>query len=96
MQLLQVVNDPQTMVDLLTGIYNGTILTAPDRALALNLVENIEYDQQVRVGDTAPPGAVVAMKDGWVPGPDDLWAMNTSGIVQTGKEVYIVSVYIEE
>lgn len=87
---------PQTMVDLLTDLQTGTILTASDRALALNLMENIEPDQQVGVGDTAPDGASMAMKDGWVPGPDDLWAMNTSGIVQVGKEVYIVSVYTQE
>ena len=87
---------PQTMVNLLTDLQTGTILTAPDRTLALNLMENIESDQQVGVGDTAPDGALMAMKDGWVPGPDDLWAMNTSGIVQMGQEVYIVSVYTQE
>jgi len=87
---------PQTMVDLLTDLYKGTILTASDRALALNLMENIESDQQVGVGDTAPSGAVVAMKDGWVPEPDNSWAMNTSGIVMAGNEVYIVSVYTQE
>lgn len=87
---------PQAMVNLLTALYKGTILTAPDRALALNLMENVESDQQVGVGDTVPGGANVAMKDGWVTGHDNLWAMNTSGIVTLGKEIYIISIYTQE
>lgn len=87
---------PQAMVNLLTYLYQGKILTAQDRTLALNLMENVEADQQSGVGDTAPSQATVAMKDGWVPGPDNLWAMNTSGIVTIGKETYIISVYTQE
>ena len=45
------------------------------------------------VGDTAPSGATVAMKDGWLPGPDSLWAMNSSGIVTVNQETYIIAVY---
>lgn len=87
---------PQTMVDLLTLLYEGKVLTAQDRATAYNLLENIESDQQVGVGDTAPNGFTVAMKDGWVTGPDNLWAMNSSGIVMSKKETYIISVYTQE
>ncbi len=90
---------PLVMVHLLTSLQDGKVLTQQDRALALNLMENIESDQQVGVGDTAPPGATVAMKDGWLQaeGPDGPetgpWAMNSSGIVTLGKETYIISVY---
>ncbi len=87
---------PLTMVNLLTLLYQGQILTAQDRQLALNLMEHIETDQQTGVGNTAPAGATVAMKNGWVPGPDGLWAMNSSGIVKTGQETYIVAVYTQE
>ncbi|GCE10640.1 hypothetical protein KTT_04990 [Tengunoibacter tsumagoiensis] len=87
---------PQAMVDLLTLLHDGKILTASHRATAINLMENVESDQQVGVGDTAPGGATVAMKDGWVTGDDDLWAMNSSGIVTTGKTTYIISVYTQE
>jgi beta-lactamase class A len=87
---------PQAMVDLLTLLYEGKILTPSDRDLAFTLMEDIETDQQVGVGDTAPAEALVAMKDGWLPGPDGLWAMNSSGIVMAGKETYIVSVYTQE
>lgn len=87
---------PQAMVNLLTLLYNGQILTTTDRDLALNLMEKIEPDQQVGVGNTTPPGATVAMKDGWVPAPDGLWAMNSSGIITLGQETYIVAVYSQE
>ncbi len=90
---------PLTMVKLLTLLDAGKILTQQDRNLAFNLMENIESDQQVGVGDTAPNGATVAMKDGWLQadGPDGPetgpWSMNSSGIVTLGKETYIISVY---
>ena len=87
---------PQAMVDMLTLLYQGKILNPSHRALALNLMENVESDQQVGVGDTAPSGATVAMKDGWVSGSDNLWAMNSSGIVVTGNETYILAVYTQE
>jgi hypothetical protein len=87
---------PLTMVRLLTDLYRGSILTAGDRHLALYLMEHVEVDQRAGVGDTAPAGAIVAMKDGWVPGPDGLWAVNSSGIVITGRETYIIAVYTKE
>jgi hypothetical protein len=36
------------------------------------------------------------MKDGWVLAPDELWVMNTSGIITRGHETYIISVYTQE
>jgi beta-lactamase class A len=86
---------PQAMVDLLTLLYKDKILNAVDRALALNLMENVASDQQIGVGTTAPPDATVAMKDGWVTTEDDLWAMNSSGIVITSRQTYIVSLYTQ-
>lgn len=86
---------PLAMVRLLALLQSGTILTARHRALALNLMRHIESDEQTGVGSTAPAGATVAMKDGWVPGPDGRWVMNTSGIVTVGQETYIISVYTQ-
>lgn len=86
---------PMAMVQMLTLLYQGKMLTPHDRTLALNLMENVEPDQLMGVGNTAPPGATVAMKDGWVPAPDGLWAINTSGIVMVGKETYIIAVYVQ-
>lgn len=87
---------PQAMVTLLTELHDGTILTAADRATALSLMQNVETDQRWGVGDTAPAGASFAMKNGWVPGPDGLWSVNTSGIIEAGGETYIISVYTQE
>jgi beta-lactamase class A len=87
---------PQAMVDMLTQLDAGTILTAGDRATSLNLMQHVEADQQWGVGEAAPAGSTVAMKNGWVPGPDGLWSVNTSGIVKTGSEIYIISVYTQE
>lgn len=86
---------PLAMVQLLALLQQGKILNASDRALALNLMHNVESDQQVGVGDTAPQGASVALKDGWVPAPDGLWAMNSSGIVTVGGETYVIAVYTQ-
>ncbi len=87
---------PLAMVNLLTRLYEGHILTEHDRQLALSLMEHVQANQRAGVGDTAPRGARVALKDGWVPGPDGLWAVNSSGIVVAGRETYILSVYTKE
>ena len=86
---------PTGQVQLLTMLQKGQILNAKDRAYALGLMRTIESDQRNGVGDTLPAGASVAMKDGWVPEPDGLWAVNTSGIVTAGSETYIIVVYTE-
>ncbi len=87
---------PMTMVQLLTRLYKGSILNAHDRNLALYLMEHVQADQRVGVGDTAPKGATVALKDGWVVGPDGYWVMNSSGIVTLGKETYIIASYTRD
>ncbi len=87
---------PFTMVQLLTRLYQGSILTAYDRDLALYLMEHVQVDQRVGVGDTAPRGATVALKDGWVVGTDGYWVMNSSGIVTLGGESYIIASYTRD
>ena len=87
---------PQTMVQLFTLLRTGKILNSTHQALAFNLLQNVEPDQQVGVGDTAPKNATVSLKDGWVSTDDGLWAMNSSGIVTVGSETYIISVYSQE
>lgn len=84
---------PLAMVRLLTALHDGKVLTAQDRGLAFSLMSQIEPDQRTGVGSTAPKGASYWMKDGWVPGPNGLWAMNSSGIVTRGGETYIIAVY---
>ncbi len=84
---------PAAMVSLLELLHAGKVLNAKDRALALKLMEHIQADQRVGVGDSSPAGATIALKDGWVLGPDNLYVMNSSGIVTIGPETYILAVY---
>jgi beta-lactamase class A len=84
------------MAHLLTLLQQGKVLNSSDRALAFHLMQSVESDQRFGVGDTAPAKASVAMKDGWVPGPDGAWAVNTSGIVTVGGETYVITVYTGE
>jgi beta-lactamase class A len=85
---------PQAMVQLLTMLYQGKILTPEDRALALSLLQlHTTPNQQIGVGDTRPQGAAVTLQDGWVMGTDALWAMNSAGIVTVGGETYVIAVY---
>jgi beta-lactamase class A len=80
------------MVRMLMLLQTGQTLNADDRALALDLLGKIDIGRW-GVGTTAPSGATVYMKDGWVTGPDDLWYQSSSGIVVAGGETYIISVY---
>jgi beta-lactamase class A len=84
---------PQAMAHLLAALYAGDLLSATRTSYALSLMQNIAPDQRFGVGDTAPQGAIVSMKDGWL-ALDRGWAVNSSGIVQTTKITYIVSVYM--
>jgi beta-lactamase class A len=86
---------PQAMSDLLTRVLQGSVLTASDRTLALSLMEQVESDQRVGVGDTAPAGTTVAMKNGWVSDESGLWVMNSSGIVMGQDETYILTIYTQ-
>lgn len=90
--LLYSMTQPLAMVQLLTLLYEGRLLTPQDRALVFSLLEQTEPDQQVGIGDTRPQGSTVTMKDGWVMGTDDRWAMNSAGIVTVGNETYVVAV----
>src|SRR5262249_47394523 len=83
-----------SMVHLLSLLLTGKLLNAADREYALDLMGRVDLGRW-GVGDTAPDDAHVYMKDGWVPGPDGRWAQNSSGIVITASETYIISVYTQ-
>ncbi len=84
---------PRAMAALLVLLQQGQVLTPAHRALALDLMEHVLPEQRFGVGDTAPDGATVALKTGFVTAPDGLLAVNSSGIVTVGSETYVVSVY---
>jgi hypothetical protein len=83
------------MVDVLALLQKGNIMADRHRATALQLMQNVQTDQRFGLGTTAPVGATVAMKNGWVVGPDNLWAVNSSGIVTVKQETYVVAVYTQ-
>lgn len=87
---------PTGMVRLLTLLEQGQILNTHDRTFALYLMEHVEPQEQIGVGQTAPAGATYAMKIGVVQGPDNAWNANSSGIVWAHGETYIISVYTGE
>lgn len=86
---------PQSMVSILTKLYQGNILNYSDRTFALSLMEDVEEGEQIGVGDTAPSYATVAMKDGWVTDNNNLWVVNSSGIVTSKYGTIIISIYTD-
>lgn len=84
---------PSTMVTILERLRTGRLTNATDRSYALTLMGNVIPSQRFGVGTGSPAGAIVEMKNGWVPGPDGLWAVNSSGIVRANGVTYVVSVY---
>lgn len=83
---------PQAMAHLLAALSAGDLLSTTRTSYALSLMQNVALDQRFGIGDTAPQDATVSMKDGWL-ALDQGWAINSSGIVQTPKITYIVSIY---
>ena len=84
---------PSTMVAILERLRLGRLTNATDRTYALSLMRHVISTQRFGVGTGSPTGATVEMKNGWVPGPDGLWAVNSSGIVICDGETYVISVY---
>jgi Beta-lactamase class A len=82
------------MTRLLALFEQGKVLSsAADTKLARTLMRNVQEDQRFGVGWTAPAGATVLLKDGWVPGPDGLWVANSSGIVISRHATWVIAVY---
>jgi hypothetical protein len=84
---------PASMTKLVTLLYQGKILSKEHQQLALRLMNTVDPGMQWGVGDTAPKGATVYMKDGWlnVTSWTD-WALNTTGVVVVGNETYAITV----
>lgn len=84
---------PSTMVTILERLRGGRLVNAANRAYALGLMRSVVPWQQFGVGAGSPAGSTVAMKNGWVVGPDGRWAVNSSGIVSRAGVTWVVSVY---
>lgn len=68
-------------------------ITSAARSRIIYLMRHVASSQRWGVGDTAPPGSSVAIKDGWVVGPDGHWAINSTGIVVAPGHTWIVTIY---
>jgi beta-lactamase class A len=69
-------------------------LTAPARQYMVGMMRRVESDQRWGVPAVADPGTVAANKNGWlaVDDDDDLWAVNSDGIVTVHRHQLLVSV----
>ena len=83
---------PLTMVQLLDGLRAGRFLNAADQQYALGLLSNVASDEQMGVGTSAPSGASVALKDGWIT-VDSGWVTDSVGIVTANGHSYDIAVY---
>lgn len=84
---------PSTMASILERLRTGGLANKANSAYARYLMEHVIASQRFGVGTGSPKGSTVAMKNGWVVGPDGLWAVNSSGIVTSGETTWVISVY---
>jgi beta-lactamase class A len=86
---------PAAQVRVLKLLHEGRLLNAKHTKYALDLMRNVIPEHRIGVGTTAPEGADVAMKVGWVTGPDGMWVTNSSGIVTYEGVTYVIAVYTD-
>lgn len=84
---------PTMMITLLEDLRTAAILTPGDCQYVLNLMNNVSSDERMGLGDTAPPGAVVELKDGFGLEDDGLNVVVTVGILTYHGQVYEVSLF---
>ena len=84
---------PTTMIRILEDLRTASILTPSDCQYSLSLMNQIASDEQMGIGDTAPAGATVQMKDGFGVEDDGLNVMVTMGIVTYQGQIYDVAVF---
>jgi beta-lactamase class A len=87
---------PIGILNLLTKLQQGKILTSDGRNYVMHLMENISSSQRYGVGQTAPSNSTYAMKAGWVTAPDNTWTDGSVGIMITPATTYMISVYVQK
>lgn len=84
---------PLAMVRLIDDLRMNRILTPADCAYILNLMRQVVPNQRMGLGETAPAGADVALKDGYDVAIDQHWVMNTVGTITVSGQSYVVALY---
>lgn len=87
---------PLALAELLNHLWNGSLVNTADRQYTLDLMSNVESDQRMCVGTTAPTGATVALKDGWIQTDDGGWVNDSMGIVTTNGMTYTLVVLSQD
>jgi beta-lactamase class A len=83
-ELLNVLNDP------------ASVLSAENRAFALDLMRSVVPDQDWGVSAAADPGTPSAVKNGWLPvdSDDGLWAVASVGVVTVHGHPVLLAVLV--
>ena len=84
---------PTTMIQILEDLRTVSILTPSDCQYTLSLMSQIASDERMGIGDTAPAGATVQMKDGYGVEDDGLNVMVTIGSITYQGQTYDVAVF---
>ena len=72
--------------------YPSRLLSGPDRAYGLKLMEHIESDQAWGVSGGVPPGTTIALKNGWLPLAGAGWQINSIGWISGHGRSYVLAV----
>ena len=88
---------PQDQLSLLKQLVapgSRSLLSAPQRAYALSLMENVSPDQRWGISGGVPAGVTVALKNGWLPldAANTDWQINSVGWVSGDGRDYLIAV----
>jgi hypothetical protein len=75
--------------------FKNALLQKPSRDFGLSLMENVEADQRWGVSFGVPPGATVALKNGWLPldlAHDTNWQVDSIGWIHGNGRDYVLAV----
>ncbi len=88
-------SDQLTLLKQLIAPGPRPLLSAAQRAYALDLMENVAPDQRWGVSGGVPAGVTVALKNGWLPLNDanSDWQVNSVGWVSGDGRDYLVAVF---
>jgi len=77
-------------------LFPSPLISATDRAEAVNLLENITPSEDWGVSGGVPSGVTIALKNGWVPVSDGTWQINSIGWVDGDGRNYLIAVLTDE
>jgi hypothetical protein len=76
--------------------YPAKTLTPASQAYELNLMEHVDSDQSWGVSAGVPPGATIALKNGWLPLDAGGWQVNSIGYIDGAGRDYVIAVLSDD